>query len=86
MHSTLRPHGTKRPSLAQSASHLPVAVGASERVLAPHRTTTDSTSPTIIQIKRARTSTGSTAAARGVLMPLGPKLAARLSSASSNTA
>ena len=68
----------KRPLHELSASHMHVGLVAPDAV---HSTSTstaiDSSSATIITIKQAKSVIGSTAAARGVLMPLGPKLASR---------
>ena len=90
------PNGSKRSRTVKSASHSTHAVGSARSVRAlrsERRDSSETVSPessstnaNIISIKRAKISTASTAAAKGIVLFLGPKLAGKFPSASDNTA
>ena len=85
------PNGSKRPRTVKSASQSSHAVGHAQSVRAHRSNRRDrsefsSTKANIISIKHARISTASTAAARGIVLPLGPKLAGRFTSARDDAA
>ena len=69
--------GTKRPAceLGASQAHVGPVMHALHSTTSTTAIASLSASPSTIHIKRAKSAIGSTAAARGVLMPLGPKLA-----------
>ena len=84
-------NGPKRPKIDQSASHSSLALGLDQSVQAHrsrHSVSSESATSNdiIIRTKRAKTCTPSTAAARGIVLPLGPKLAGRFPSARDDAA
>ena len=87
--STRAIRGLKRPASVQSASHTCHTVGIDVSVPALGSITSSASIPatsTTFHFKRAKTGTGSTAAARGELMPLGPRLAEFFSKRQADTA
>ena len=87
--STRAIRGLKRPASVQSASHVSNSVGSEVTVPAHSCSTSGVSIPATTStflVKRAETGTGSTAAARGELMPLGPKLAEKFLKRQSDTA